>query len=163
MCFIINHFDISDGITRTVIGIVNALSNKFDVQIDLCPLFRCNREVEKELSEKVTLKPFLQTYFKGLSTIVDCIPDRLLCSLVLKDDYDIVVGYCFSLPTKIAAVYKRPKTKRYAWMHGYDEGLHLKEYYKKAVNNIITEYEAKFLNLKKAIYYLIAFKINKKQ
>ncbi|MBK5261022.1 MAG: glycosyltransferase [Peptostreptococcaceae bacterium] len=131
ICFLINHLENSNGVTKAAIDIVNMLSERDDVEVCLRPLFRFERDMVNKLSPIVKLKPFFGFYFRGFARIVDLIPDKVLYSLIFKDRYDIEIGFCYSLPTKIVASRNNHASLHLAWMHCYDEGLKLKSYYEK--------------------------------
>ena len=131
ICFLINHLENSNGITKAAIDIVNMLSERDDVDVCLKSIFRFDKEMKKIISPKVKLETLFGFYFKGFSKLVDMIPDKWLYSMIFKEDYDIEIGFCFELPNKIVAVSNNMNAKHLAWMHGYDDGLKLKDYYKK--------------------------------
>lgn len=131
ICFLINHLENSNGVTKAAIDIVNMLSERDDVEVCLKSIFRFDKDMRKIISPKVKLDTLFGFYFHGFSKIVDAIPDKILYSMIFKEDYDIEVGFCFELPNKIVAVSKNKRAKHLAWMHGYDEGLVLRDYYKK--------------------------------
>ncbi|MDO4431823.1 MAG: glycosyltransferase [Aerococcaceae bacterium] len=131
ICFAFNNLQFSDGISRSVIGIANALALRNDVEVTLRPLFICDKSVLPLLSEKIKVKPLFRFYFRGLSQLIYRLPKRLLYRMIFKESYDIEVGFQYFIATKAVASSDR-QAKHYIWMHGYDEGLLMKEHYLKA-------------------------------
>lgn len=129
-CIIINHFQVSDGVARSAIGVANALSAA-NIDVTIIPLFKYDKEMNNRINSNVKVKPFIRFYFKGLAKLVDLIPDKILYKLVIRNNYDIEIGFCMTLPSKIIASSNNLSAKKYLWMHGYDEGLTLLTYYKK--------------------------------
>lgn len=125
-----NHFQIQDGVAKTAICLANELIRQDNIEVTLCPLFKYDKELLSHLEPGVKITPFLKFYFRGLAKIVDIIPDSVLYRLIVREKYDIEIGYCMKLPIKIIAA-GNSDCIRYAWMHGYDEGLTLKSCYKK--------------------------------
>ena len=134
---LINHFQIQDGVARTALSLANELSKRGDVEVTLQSLFTFDKSMLKNLSPSVKAKRFLGFYFRGLAKLVDLIPDKLLYKLLIKEKYDVEIGYCMTLPIKIIANSTNQAAKHYAWMHGYDTGLTLREYYIK-MDKLIT-------------------------
>lgn len=134
---IFNHFQIQDGVARSAIGMANALVKKSNVHVTLRPLFRYDKTMLSMLDKKVEIKPFLRFYFRGFSKLIDKIPKRFLHKLLAGNQYDIEIGLCMTLPIKIVAADPRLSAandysaEHFAWMHGYDEGVKLYDYYKK--------------------------------
>lgn len=134
---IFNHFQIQDGVARSAIGMANALTKKPNVYVTLCPLFRYDKTMLSMLDKKVEIKPFIRFYFRGLSKLIDKIPKSFLHRLLAGNQYDIEIGLCMTLPIKIVAADPRLSVandfsaEHFAWMHGYDEGVKLYDYYKK--------------------------------
>lgn len=134
---VFNHFQISDGISRSVIGLANFLADKKNMKVTLKPLFKYDKQLTKQLSSQIIIKPVFKTYFKGFNKILDLLPKSFLRKLVISKNYDVEIAYSMTLPIKIVA--SRPSnlwikeqqinSVRIAWMHGYDEGLLLKKEY----------------------------------
>lgn len=132
ICFAFNHLQFSDGVARSAIGIANALAQRDDVQVTLRPIFKYDPAVLSLLSDKVVVKPLFRTYFRGLSQLIYRLPGQLLHDLIFRGEYDIHVGFQYLISTKAVASGKKSRAKRYIWMHGYDEGLTMRESYLKA-------------------------------
>ena len=131
-----NHFQIQDGVARCAIGIANALAKRPNVTVTIRPLFKYEKVMRNQLDSRVEVKPVFKCYFPGFSRIVSKVPMRLLHNLLIGSDYDVEVGLCMSLPIKIVAAYPKEidsntKTRRYAWMHGYDKGVSLRKEYER--------------------------------
>lgn len=128
---LINHFQVQDGVARTAIGLANELAKQEGVEVTLQSLFLFDKSMLKRMDPKVRVKPFFGFYFRGFAKLVDLIPDSLLYRMIMKDKYDIEIGFCMELPIKIIAASCNLNCKHYGWIHGYDTGLSLKECYEK--------------------------------
>lgn len=126
---LINHFQVQDGIARSAIGMANELAKRPDVSVTLQSLFRFDKKMKTWLSPKVRVKPFLGFYFRGLAKLVALVPARWLYRLLVREKYDLEIGYCMKLPIQIIAASSNREAKHYAWMHGYDNGLVLMDSY----------------------------------
>lgn len=128
---LINHFQVQDGIARSAIGMANELAKRPDTEVTLQSLFKFDRKMKSWLSPRVKAKPFLGFYFRGLAKLVGLVPARWLYKRLVRDEYDIEIGYCMNLPIRIIAASTNARAKHYAWMHGYDDGVTLLESYRK--------------------------------
>lgn len=134
---LINHFQVQDGVARTAIGLVNELAKRPDTEVTLQSLFLFDPKMKSWLSPQVKVKPFLGFYFRGLAKLVDLIPDKVLYKLLVKEKYDVEIGFCMKLPISILAASDNAACRRYAWIHGYDDGLTLLDCYRK-MDKVIT-------------------------
>ncbi len=128
---LINHFQVQDGVARSAIGMANELAKRPDVSVTLQSLFRFDKQMKSSVSPKVQVKPFLGFYFRGLAKLLAMIPARWLYRLLVREKYDLEIGYCMKLPIQIIAASSNREAKHYAWMHGYDDGLVLMDSYRK--------------------------------
>ncbi len=120
-----NHFQYSDGTVNAMIGMLNNLElDKFDITV--LPIYRCDREREKELPDGVRLQKGFGFYFKGFSTIVRKIPMKWLYRRFIGGKYDIEIAYQCDVPTMLVGNSQNKSAVHVAWMHGYD--LYEKEY-----------------------------------
>lgn len=126
---LINHFQVQDGIARSAIGMANELAVRPDVSVTLQSLFRFDKKMKNWLSPRVRVKPFLGFYFRGLAKLVALVSARWLYRLLVREKYDLEIGYCMKLPIRIIAASSNRNARHYAWMHGYDDGLVLMESY----------------------------------
>ena len=132
ICFLFSDLKLSNGVSRVAIAIANLLSQREDVDITLIALYEYEKEASKLVSPRVHVKKFFGFYFRGFDKLVDLIPHRLLYSLVLKKgNYDVEIGFQYNMPTKIVAASNNYNAAHIAWMHGYDYGLKLKDFYPK--------------------------------
>lgn len=131
VCIVFNHFQFQDGVARAAIAVANTLVKQSDADVTLIPLFKFKKDALNLIDERVKVKPFLKFYFRGLQKLVDIIPYKMLYKLVVREKYDIEIGFCLRLPIQIIANSTNSDAAHYAWMHGYDNGLTLKEYYQK--------------------------------
>ncbi|MGT2681935.1 glycosyltransferase [Streptococcus porci] len=132
ICFAFNHFQYSDGIARSAAAMANALVERENIEITLRPIFKLQKEALAILDKRVKVKPVLGFYFNGLSKLLRVIPDELLHDLIFgKSRYDIEIGFQHGVSTR-AVVSTKNKANHIVWMHGYDIGLLMEDYYKKA-------------------------------
>lgn len=132
ICFSFNHFQYSDGIARSAISMANYLSQRKDIEVTLRPIFKIQKEAMNVLNKNIKIKPVLGFYFNGLSKIMRIIPDKFWHDWIFgKNKYDIEIGFQYGTSTR-AVVASDNNAKHLIWMHGYDEGLLMKPYYKKA-------------------------------
>ncbi len=129
---VFNHFQFQDGVARSAIAVANTLAKREDVEVTLIPLFKFHKDALSLVDDRVKIKPFLKFYFRGMQKIVDLIPSGVLYRAVIRDKYDIEIGFCMKTPIKMIASSKNADAKHYVWMHGWDDGLSLEKYYEKA-------------------------------
>lgn len=134
---LINHFQVQDGVARTAVGLANELSKRDDIEVTLQSIFKYDSEMNGFVSPRVKTKAFLGFYFRGLAKIVDRIPARLLYKMLVRETFDVEIGFCMELPIKIIAASTNNTCAHYAWMHGYDNGLKLFSCYQK-MDKVIT-------------------------
>lgn len=117
--FINNHYQYSDGTVKALIGLVNNLDlNKFDVTI--LPIYRCDRQLQKELKPEIKLKKAFGFYFRGLSRITRKIPMKWMYKWWIDEQYDIEIAFQCDVPTLLVCNSQNPLAVHIAWMHGYD-------------------------------------------
>ena len=134
---LINHFQVQDGVARTAISLANELAKRDDIEVTLQSIFIYDKNMQRYLSPKVKTKKFIGFYFRGLAKLVDLIPDKILYKLLVREKYDVEIGYCMTLPIKIIAASQNRDCLHYAWIHGYDTGLTLRNSYEK-MDKVIT-------------------------
>lgn len=128
--FAFNHLQYADGVARSVIGIANALAERQDVKVILRPLFKVNKAITDLLHPRVSVKPVFGFYVKGLSKLLYVLPRAVLYQLVFGRQADVAIGFQYGIATRAVVGGRRLSgTKRYIWMHGYDEGLYMKADY----------------------------------
>ena len=133
ICFVFNHLRHQDGVGRSAIAIANHLTRLNLADVTLIPLFINDKKAYSLIDERVKVKPVFGMYFKGLSQFVHRLPMNWVRRFVIgKDVYDIEVAFQFGVSTRcIAATSRHSHASKYAWMHGYDEGLVLRDAYEK--------------------------------
>lgn len=131
ICLVFNHLQFADGVCRSAIAIANLLVREKDVEVDLIPLFKYDKEVLSLLDERVTVKTIFCGYFRGLADILTICPLKLLYKLIIRKKYDIEIAFQFGPATKILSASTNVKSLKLVWMHGYDYGLTYHQYYKK--------------------------------
>lgn len=124
----VNHFEYSNGVASALRNmLMNIDYNKYD--ITLLPLYRFDPEFALPISEKIKFIKGFGRYFRGLDKIISLIPLKILYKLFVRKKYDIEIAYQYGLPTKILSV--SDNNKKICWIHTYDEGLTLRNYYLK--------------------------------
>lgn len=122
----------SNGVCRAAIAIANILT-EYGYDVTLVPLFRVDKQLINSMNPKVHIQKVFGFYFHGLAKIVDLIPDKFLYWWIFsKKGYDLEIGFQYELPIKIVAAGSvNNGKKRLAWIHTYDEGLHLRKQYER--------------------------------
>ena len=133
ICFVFNHLRHQDGVARSAIAIANQLTRLKLAEVTLIPLYIDDKTAHSLIDENVRVKRTFGFYFKGLSQLVNKMPMKLVRQFVIgKDIYDIEVAFQYGVsPRCIAAAPCRSHAFKYVWMHGYDEGLKLRDAYEK--------------------------------
>lgn len=124
---VFNHLQIADGVTRTAISLSEELIKLPDVSVTLCPLFKFNKEVLDFINPKIQVKPIFKFHFKGLTKLLRLIPSKFLYSFLIKEKYDIEIGYGAYLPVKLVASSTNKHSKKYIWLHNYNEAMATKK------------------------------------
>lgn len=132
ICMVFNHFQLSDGVTKTAIGMANYLAEECDVQVCMKPLFIFDPKVKEALHPDVEVKPVFGFYFRGFARIVDLIPAKILYRMVIREKYDIEIAFQRILGAKMVAHSENKDARHIMWMHIFVDGLPEKKYYLKA-------------------------------
>lgn len=127
---LINHFQTQDGVARTAVGLANELAKRGH-QVTLQSLFKFEPGMKSWLLPQVEAKPFCGFYFRGFSKVLKLLPDRVLYRMLVKERYDVEIGFCMEMPEKIIAASTNTDCRHYGWIHGYDKGLKLLDTYRK--------------------------------
>ena len=128
--FVLAHLQYSDGVAKVLCDICNALP-KDEYDITVKSLYRCDKDFVKNFDSDVKVTTFLGGYFRGLDKLLELIPKKLLYKMIIKDKYDVEIGFQYGLSTQVIAASTNNNATHIAWMHGYDEGLTLIDSYKK--------------------------------
>ena len=132
-----NHMQHQDGVCRSAIAIANMLTRKQLAEVTLIPLFTNDRAAYSLLEEGVKVRPAFGLWFTGFSRLVHRLPMSWLHRWFVGNDYDIEVAFQYGVsPRCIAAASRRSHASKYAWMHGYDEGLTLRRAYE-AIGTVV--------------------------
>lgn len=132
ICIVFNHFQFQDGVARAAIATANTLVEREDVEVTLIPIFKFHENALGLVDKRVKIKPFFRFYFRGMQKLVDLISPKMLYSLVIKEKYDVEIGFCRKTPIQMIGSSKNSDAKHFVWMHEYDPGLKLKKYYESA-------------------------------
>lgn len=128
--FVLAHLQYSDGVAKVLCDICNALP-KDEYDITVKSLYRCDKDFVKTFDSDIKVTTFLGGYFRGLDKLLELIPKKLLYKMIIKDKYDIEIGFQYGLSTQVIAASTNNNATHIAWMHTYDEGLVLIDSYKK--------------------------------
>ena len=148
--FLLAHLQYSDGVAKVLCDICNALP-KDEYDITVKSLYRYEKNFIKNFDSDIKATTFLGGYFRGLDKLLELLPTKLLYKMIVKDKYDVEIGFQYGLPTRVIAASTNNNATHIAWMHGYDEGLVLIDSYKKSnINNptigiIISKKQDKFV------------------
>lgn len=126
-----NHFQFQDGVCRSALAIANLVAARNDVEITLIPIFNYEPKVMNLVSDRVKVKPVFRFYFHGFSKLLDMLPKKLLYKLFIGDHYDVNIAFQYGISEKIIASGTHRSHASIGWMHGFDEGMTLKEDYLK--------------------------------
>lgn len=125
--FINNRFGVSDGTAKVLTGLANNLDpDKYDITIR--PLYNYDQEAVARLNDNIKFKPIFGFDFKGFRRIIRRLPMKWLYHKVIREDYDIEIGFQCEVPTMLVANSDRSSAVHAAWMHCYY--LEEKEYKK---------------------------------
>lgn len=131
ICLVFNHFQFADGVCRSAIAIANMLVRNKNINVDLIPLFKYDKEVLSLLDDRVSVKPVFKIFFRGFAQIVTILPLSWLYRFIIHENYDIEIAFQFGLSTKVMSASTNKFCKHLVWIHGYDNGLTYLDYYKK--------------------------------
>lgn len=125
--FINNRFGVSDGTAKALTGLANNLdTEKYDITIR--PIYNYEQEAVDKLSDNIKFDPVFGFDFKGFRRIVRKLPMKWLYHKIVKEKYDIEIGFQCEVPTMLVANSDNPEAVHVAWMHCYE--LYEKEYKK---------------------------------
>lgn len=123
--FLTNHFQFRDGVSRALIGIANLLAENDSYEVTIIPIFKYHESALQLLSPKVKVKPIFRLYFRGMTKVVNILPDALLQRFFIRDYYDIEIAFDKGIPLQVISNNRKKNASqvKIAWLHGYDEGL----------------------------------------
>lgn len=128
--FVLAHLQYSDGVAKVLCDICNALpQDEFDITVK--SLYRYDRDFIRNFNGNIKTKSLFGFYVRGFDRIVSKIPASLLYKLVVRERYDIEIGFQYGRSTELIAASTNQKATHLAWMHTYDDGLVLMDSYKK--------------------------------
>lgn len=137
ICLIFNHLQHQDGVARSAIAIANWLTRMELAEVTLIPLYTNDKKTYDLLEPSVRVHPVFGFYFRGLSHIVDALPAKWIMKWVIKEEFDIMIGFQYGLSLRcVAASKQRSSVNKYAWIHTYDEGLRYRNEYE-AIGKVI--------------------------
>ena len=131
ICLMFNHLRHQDGVGRSAIAIANQLTRLHLAEVTLIPIFTNEKKAHDLIDEGVKVNSVFGIYFKGLSWIVNKLPISWVRKFALRGGpYDIEVAFQYGVSQRcIAAASRRSHAYKFAWMHGYDEGLAFRREY----------------------------------
>lgn len=150
ICLIFNHLQLQDGVCRSAIAIANRLAGYKDIELTLIPLFRADKDCYKYIDKRVAVKTVFGFYFRGFASIISKIPSSLLYKYIVGDKYDVNIAFQYGPSIRIIAEGVNDNHNSIAWMHGYDEGLVYKDYYKK-IGKVVCVSQCNAQRLKKEL------------
>lgn len=128
--FLLNHLQYSDGVAKVLTDICNYLPpEKYDITVKA--VYKKDEDYIKNFNPNIKVHSFLGFYVRGLDKILDKIPTRFLYRRMVRDKYDVEVAFQYGISTKVIAASENRDAVHVAWMHTYDDGLILKQYYEK--------------------------------
>lgn len=137
ICLMFNHLQMQDGVARSAMAIANWLTRMNLAKVTLLPIYTDDKECHKLLAYGIKVKHMFGFYFQGMPHIVKMIPASWLNKLVIKEEYDVMVGFQYGTSIRcMAAVPSHDKSSKFAWMHCYDEGLVFRNEYE-IIGNVI--------------------------
>lgn len=137
VCLMFNHLRHQDGVGRSAIAIANWLTRMKLAEVTLIPIYTNDMDCHSLLEPDVKVHPVFGLWFHGMPHIVDKIPLSWINNRAFKEDYDVMVGFQYGLSIRcIAVTSRRSHASKYAWMHGYDEGLNLRREYE-AIGKVV--------------------------
>ncbi len=119
----------SNGVSRVAIAIANEIVDRNKGEVTLIPLFKYDKTVLEYVSPRVKVKPVFRTYFRGLAKVLLLIPKKILYKIIIRDEYDIEIGFQYEVPTYIISGSTNNKALHIGWMHTYDDGLKYRSCY----------------------------------
>lgn len=119
----------SNGVSRVAIAMANEIAERNKGEVTLIPLFQYDQTVLEYVSPKVKVKPVFKMYFKGLAKILLLVPSKLLYKLIIREKYDIEIGFQYEVPTYIISGSTNKNALHIGWMHTYDDGLKYRDCY----------------------------------
>ncbi|MCH1624888.1 glycosyltransferase [Ferdinandcohnia quinoae] len=103
------------GAERVLVNLVNNLDrSKFDITVKTLFDVGVNRNY---LNSNVKYESIFKWVFRGNSQILKLLPPSLLFSIMIKNEYDIIVAYLQGVPTRIVGGYSGKDTRLIAWLH----------------------------------------------
>lgn len=110
------HFDLQGGGAEKVLtNLLNNLSpEKYDITLQT--LFGVGPNL-KAIPQYVHFKCLFKREFRGFSKFMKLFSPTFLHKLIVRDTYDIEIGYMENSPTRIISGCTRKETKKIAWVH----------------------------------------------
>lgn len=103
------------GAEKVLVNLVNNLNkDKYDITVKTLFDVGINRQL---LSSNIKYDYVFKRVFRGNSHFLKLFPAKILYSLIIKDNFDIVIAYMHGVPTRIISGCNNVKTKSIAWLH----------------------------------------------
>ena len=148
ICLIFNHFRHQDGVGRSALAIANILTRNHLAEVTLIPIYTDEKSFHDLLDPQVRVKPVFGFYFHGMPHIVDWLPLGFINKMIRPHEYDIVVGFQFGISIRcVASAELDNRIAKFAWMHGYDNGLALQNEYER-IGKVVCVSKCNALRLK---------------
>ena len=110
------HYDLKGGgAERVLINLLQHLDyTKYDVTLKT--IFGAGPHV-KNIPKEVKFKYLFRYEFYGFNLVMKLLPPRFWHWLLIKDKYDIEIGYLENAPTRIVSACPNKETKKVSWLH----------------------------------------------
>ena len=110
------HFDLKGGgAEKVLVNLLNHLNpDKYDITLQT--IFGVGPNLNY-LSKHIRFKCLFKRQFRGFNTIMKLFNPHMLHKLLIRESYDIEIGYMENSPTRIVSGCHNPNTKTAAWVH----------------------------------------------
>ncbi len=110
------HFDLQGGgAEKVLINLISHLDkSKYDITIQTIFGVGTNRNA---IPKDVHFKCIFKRLFRGVNFFMKLFSPRFLYKTIVKDKYDVEIGYLETSPTRIISGSNNKESKKYAWVH----------------------------------------------
>lgn len=126
--FVTNHFRFSNGVASVLRSLIENL-DKDKYEVSLLVLYDYNKDFAEPIIDRINVIKGFGFYFRGFDKIVNLMPEKLIYSLFVKNEYDLEVAFQYGMPTKMISASNN--IHKMCWMHTFDENMVLRQYYEK--------------------------------
>ncbi len=110
------HFDLQGGgAEKVLVNLLNHLNpEKYDITLQT--IFGAGPNVNS-LPSHIRFKYLFKKEFRGMNALMKLLSPKALHKLLVKERYDVEIGYMENSPTRIISGCEMPNTKKIAWVH----------------------------------------------